>query len=128
MEHSEKITSVGGTMGESRVTGEGQSANGREMDMEITVNELARAFSEWDRRYREDPEAFLSEASHLLQDTPESYGEEVAPYFVEILNEFKGDETAKKNFLAAKERERNWEEWSEGYTVGYNQGYKTGKK
>lgn len=47
--------------------------------------ELAAAFTEWDRRYREEPERFWSEAEHLLRETPESYGEACAPYLIAIL-------------------------------------------
>ena len=91
--------------------------------MEITVNELANAFTEWDRRYREDPEGFMSEGSHLLLDTPESYGEEVAPYFVKILKDLKSDASAKAEFVGVGRVE-----WSNGYSIGYNQGYKIGRK
>lgn len=48
---------------------------------------FARAFTEWDRRYREEPERFMSEAVHLLRETPETYGDACAPYFLEILRE-----------------------------------------
>lgn len=50
-----------------------------------TEKQIAAAFTEWERRYREEPERFQSEASKLLRETPESYGEACAPYFVEIL-------------------------------------------
>lgn len=45
------------------------------------------AFTEWDRRYREEPERFMSEAVHLLKETPETYGQAAAPYFMAILRE-----------------------------------------
>lgn len=48
---------------------------------------FARAFTEWDRRYREEPERFMSEAQHLLKETPETYGEACAPYFIKLLEE-----------------------------------------
>jgi len=51
--------------------------------MKVTMDEMEAAFTEWDRRYREEPDRFMSEASHLLKETPESYGEACAPYFVE---------------------------------------------
>lgn len=51
-----------------------------------TVDQLAAAFTEWDRRYREEPERFMSEAEHLLKETPETYGEACAPYLVALLN------------------------------------------
>lgn len=53
----------------------------------FTPEQLAAAFTEWDRRYREEPERFMSEAQHLLQETPESYGEACAPYLIKILEE-----------------------------------------
>lgn len=51
------------------------------------LGHFARAFTEWDRRYREEPERFELEAARLLRGTPESYGEECAPYFAQILEE-----------------------------------------
>lgn len=52
-----------------------------------TTDELAAAFTEWDRRYREEPERFESEAVHLLKGTAETYGEACAPYLLSILAE-----------------------------------------
>jgi hypothetical protein len=52
----------------------------------FTEKELAEAFTEWDRRYREEPARFMSEAQHLLQETPESYGAACAPYLLALLN------------------------------------------
>lgn len=48
-------------------------------------NALAEAFTEWDRRYREEPERFMSEAEHLLKETPETYGQACAPYLIALL-------------------------------------------
>lgn len=48
--------------------------------------EMAAAFTEWERRYREEPERFMSEAQKLLKETPESYGEACAPYLIALLN------------------------------------------
>lgn len=50
-----------------------------------TQRELAAAFTEWERRYREEPDRFMSEASKLLKHTPESYGEQCAPYLMALL-------------------------------------------
>lgn len=36
---------------------------------EVTEKELAQAFTEWDRRYREEPERFEREATRLLHGT-----------------------------------------------------------
>jgi len=55
--------------------------------IKITQNQLADAFTEWDRRYREEPERFMSEAAHLLKETPHQYGQACAPYLIKIINE-----------------------------------------
>ena len=55
-----------------------------------TASQFERAFTEWERRYREDPETFMSEATRLLKMTPATYGQAVAPYFVSILDEMAG--------------------------------------
>ena len=44
----------------------------------FTEADLAAAFTEWERRYREEPERFQSEAAKLLRETPETYGEAAA--------------------------------------------------
>jgi hypothetical protein len=51
---------------------------------DMTIPQLASVFTEWERRYREEPERFMSEAEKLLKETPQSYGEGAAPYFVAI--------------------------------------------
>lgn len=55
----------------------------------VTEKELAKAFTEWDRRYREEPSRFKSEAEHLLRGNPKSYGESCAPYLLSILSELR---------------------------------------
>ena len=50
---------------------------------------FAKAFTEWERRYREEPERFMSEATKLLKETPETYGDACAPYFMKLLDEVK---------------------------------------
>lgn len=52
-----------------------------------TPQQIEAAFTEWERRYRENPEQFQSEAQKLLKDTPETYGQACAPYFIKILSE-----------------------------------------
>lgn len=52
-----------------------------------TEQQIASAFTEWERRYREDPDRFQSEAAKLLRETPETYGAACAPYFLKILAE-----------------------------------------
>jgi hypothetical protein len=59
-------------------------------DTQQTDEALARyaaAFTEWDRRYREEPERFTAESVRLLRGTPETYGDAAAPYFAQILDE-----------------------------------------
>ena len=63
----------------------------QEWRFHATEAEIAAAFTEWDRRYREDPRAFENEAARLLRGTPESYGESCAPYFISILLEQNAD-------------------------------------
>lgn len=58
---------------------------------EVTETSLATAFTEWERRFREEPERFKSEATKL-KTTPESYGEACAPYLLAILAEQEGGE------------------------------------
>ena len=58
--------------------------------VEATRTRVASAFTEWERRYREEPDRFMSEAAKLLRETPQSYGEACAPYFLEILQEQAG--------------------------------------
>jgi hypothetical protein len=57
------------------------------MKVTATQDEIAAAFTEWERRYREEPERFMSEAARLLRETPETYGQACAPYLIQILNE-----------------------------------------
>lgn len=54
---------------------------------EVTEKQLAGAFTEWDRRFREEPDRFQSEAAHLLKETPKTYGEACAPYLLDILRD-----------------------------------------
>ena len=51
--------------------------------------ELAAAFTEWERRYREQPERFQSEAVKLLKETPKTYGEACARTLIQILRELR---------------------------------------
>lgn len=55
--------------------------------MNVTLDQLRAAFTEWDRRYREDPEGFEDEAARLLNGASETYGDAAAPYFASILEE-----------------------------------------
>lgn len=60
----------------------------------VSTLEVKKAFTEWDRRYREEPEKFQSEAEHLLKETPETYGDACAPYFMQIMEEVKSGKIA----------------------------------
>ena len=60
-----------------------------------TAADMAAAFTEWGRRYREEPDRFMRESERLLAETPESYGEACAPYFRQLLAEA-GAATAKE--------------------------------
>ena len=56
-----------------------------------SLDELIAVFTEWDRRYREDPEAFVSEAVHLLKETAETYGDSAGPYFIKVMAELRDE-------------------------------------
>jgi len=55
--------------------------------VEVTEARLAAAFTEWDRRYREEPERFEAEAVRLLKSDAKTYGDRCAPYLLTILVE-----------------------------------------
>ena len=55
------------------------------VEIRATEIELAGAFTEWERRYREEPERFMSEAAKLLRETPDTYGAACAPYLRALL-------------------------------------------
>jgi len=61
----------------------------KETTLTVTVGQIQAAFTEWDRRYREDPESFVSEAYHLLFTTEEDYGADATPYFLSVLDDLK---------------------------------------
>jgi hypothetical protein len=55
----------------------------------MTESELSAVFTEWDRRYREEPDRFMSEVQHLLHETPWSYGAACAAYFEQLATELR---------------------------------------
>lgn len=63
----------------------GSGGTSQAAGLSVTEQSLAAAFTEWDRRYREEPERFMSEAQHLLKETPETYGAACAPYLIALL-------------------------------------------
>ena len=48
---------------------------------------LEKMFTEWDLRWRMNPEDFMSVVDHLLKETPYSYGKACALYFMELAKE-----------------------------------------
>jgi hypothetical protein len=60
----------------------------------VTQGEIASAFTEWDRRYREEPERFMAEARRLLTTTVEDYGQACAPYLLAIIEEHRAEARA----------------------------------
>ena len=61
--------------------------------MNITKKQMVDAFTEWDKRFRENPEDFENFAVSLLQGDPESYGDAAAPYFISLVKELSKKET-----------------------------------
>ena len=55
--------------------------------MKVEHDVVVRAFTEWDRRYRTDPELFDNEVEHLLRNTPDTYGARAAVYFEKVLKD-----------------------------------------
>lgn len=50
-----------------------------------------KAFAEWDRRYRENPEKFRSDFARITKGvTTAEYGESAAAYFTSLLDEQAG--------------------------------------
>lgn len=52
---------------------------------DATEAQIARAFAEWERRYRDNPDHFLSEAAKLQKETPQAYGDAAAGFFLLLL-------------------------------------------
>lgn len=57
------------------------------MNRDDMVRAFQVAFTEWDRRYRENPDDFWSVVQHLLGNTSASYGEACGIYFAELLDD-----------------------------------------
>ncbi len=58
------------------------------MNINTTQSELSAAFTEWERRAREEPERFMSE-SEKLSKSAETCGDLCAPYLIQILGELR---------------------------------------
>ncbi|HEX7647502.1 MAG TPA: hypothetical protein VF450_08845 [Noviherbaspirillum sp.] len=54
---------------------------------------LAKAFTEWERRYRKEPDRFMSE-SEKAAESAETYGEGAAEYLLQIIAEQDNDREA----------------------------------
>lgn len=66
----------------------GNNKQGKIMERVLVTEEtLAKVFTEWDLRYRNSPENFMSEVQHLLKETPYSYGKSCALYLIKLLEE-----------------------------------------
>jgi hypothetical protein len=50
-----------------------------------TSGELIKTFTEWERRWRRNPDKFYSDQEKLAE-SPRSYGESCTPYFLKILS------------------------------------------
>jgi len=53
----------------------------------ITQDILVDAFTEWDKRYREDSRQFMNEAERFLKETPHTIGQRAASYLLKIIAE-----------------------------------------
>jgi hypothetical protein len=58
-----------------------------ELGRTVHLDDVAKVFEEWDRRWRENPQEFMDLVTHLTKDTPLSYGQACAPYFFKLLEE-----------------------------------------
>ena len=47
-----------------------------------TQEQLAELFTEWERRYREEPAKFMSDVERYTVTTPATYGDLCAAYFL----------------------------------------------
>ncbi len=59
-----------------------------------TPKQIAAAFTEWMRRWHESEGATRKAMVAALNDDPKTYGEEVAPYFIELLGELAAAQAA----------------------------------
>ena len=59
--------------------------------IELTETEMTAAFTEWERRYREEPEKFMHDVTRFTRTTPETYGEGATRTFLGYLQELRGE-------------------------------------
>ena len=60
---------------------------GEKADRDRAKKLFAAAFTEWERRYREEPEQFMSDFARYTELSPESYGDRCADFFAGLLDE-----------------------------------------
>lgn len=51
----------------------------------LTAPQLEAALTEWDRRWREEPEKFMNDSQHLSELTAQTYGTVACRYLLSIL-------------------------------------------
>jgi hypothetical protein len=59
----------------------------KQTNIVATPAQLSAAFTEWMRRWHESPEATRAAAESMLTAKPRTYGAEVTPYFISLLDE-----------------------------------------
>jgi hypothetical protein len=55
--------------------------------MIISTEKIEKIFTEWDRRYRENPCEFMTDPEMLINETPYSIGKLSAAYFMKLSKE-----------------------------------------
>jgi len=55
----------------------------------FSITEIENAFTEWERRYREKPEQFISADKRLSKKPVKVYGAARAQYFLELVDKIK---------------------------------------
>jgi hypothetical protein len=60
--------------------------------MTATPKQIEASFTEWERQYRESPEAFMT-AQERASQSAETYGEACAPFFIQILSKIQSEES-----------------------------------
>lgn len=86
--------------------------------IEATQARMSAAFTEWERRYREEPARFMSEAQKLLTETPRTYGDACAPYFLSIMQEQAGAAPARTTEARIPSLPAIGKEWLGGIYAG----------
>jgi hypothetical protein len=61
--------------------------------IDLNEDQIAHIFTVWDARYRKNPEEYMNVVDYLLHNTPYSYGNACAKYFVELIRELYDEKT-----------------------------------